>query len=429
MASTAARRRSWVVVGSSTFALTLSVNTLVLAPFGIMITPISEDFGWSRSTVTGALSLYALTAALVMPFMGGLLDRYGFRKVVISGALISGVLLSVLSFAPPSIGIWFVLMAILGVTTTPQNGVPYYKLASQWLDGRRGLAMGIIGTGGAIGGALVPQYVGVLLDNFDWQLTFLGLGVLLVIVVVPVAATLLREPRREEIPDLGVRHEGGILPGLSWREAVRTRQFWQLFVVVLLVGSAIPGVIVQMAPLLMDRGATTSQVIGVVSAMGIATLVGRLLGGFLLDRFFAPLVAGFVFAMPIVGFLLIANGGFGLAVVGALLVGAALGGEGDLVSYMTSRYMGVRFFGQIYGIFMAVLALGYSVGPIAFAAVYDATGSYNPALLAFGIGLAASVALVLGIGKYRYPPVDEQVDATDDATDEDDQGVLTAPVA
>lgn len=404
MAPTTARRRAWFVVGSSTLAMTLSVNALVLTPYGIMIKPIGDEFGWSRSTVTGALSLFALTAALVMPLMGGLLDRYGFRRVVIPGVVVSAVLLGVLAVVPPSIVVWFLVMGLLGIVTTPQNGVPYYKLASEWMDRRRGLAMGIIGTGGAIGVALVPQYVGALLQLVDWRFAFLGLGALLLVVVLPLAVTVLREPHHHELPQLDAGHDVGDVPGMELREALRHRRFWQLFVAVLLVGAAVPGVIVQMVPLLTDRGVSVGQAIGIVSLMSIATMFGRLVGGFLLDYLHAPVVAACVFASPILGFVFVANGGLGFAVAGALLIGTALGAEGDLVSYMVSRYMGVRCFGQIYGIFMAVLAFGYAFGPFAFAVVYDSTGSYTPAFVAFGVGLAVSSVLALTMGRYRYPP-------------------------
>ena len=404
MATTTTQRRAWFIVGSSTLAMTLSVNALVLTPYGILIKPIGDEFGWSRSTVTAALSLYALTAALVMPLMGGLLDRYGFRKVVIPGVVVSGILLCLLAVAPASIVVWFVLMGLLGIVTTPQNGVPYYKLAAQWLDRRRGLAMGIIGTGGAVGIALVPHYVGALLQWVDWRLAFLGLGALLLVVVLPLAGTVLREPRHHELPQPEGRHEVGDVPGMELREALRSPRFWQLFVAVLLMGSAIPGVMVQMTPLLTDRGVSVEAAIGIVSLMSVGTMLGRLVGGFVLDLVQAPLVAAIVFASPILGFLLLANGGFGFAVAGALLIGTALGAEGDIVSYMVSRYMGIKCFGQIYGIFMAVLAFGYAFGPFAFAVTYDVTRSYNPAFVAFGAGLAVSSALALTMGRYRYPP-------------------------
>ena len=404
MPATTTHRRTWFIVGASTLAMTLSVNGLVLTPYGILIKPIGDEFGWSRSTVTGALSLFALTAALVMPVMGWLLDRYGFRRMVVPGAVIGALLLGLLAVAPSSIVLWFLLMGLLGVVTTPQNGVPYYKLASQWLDRRRGLAMGIIGTGGAVGIALVPQYVALLLRLADWRLSFLGLGALLIVVVLPLALTVLREPRAPGMPQWERRRESATAPGMELREALHSRTFWQLVVAVLLVGSAIPGVVVQMTPLLTDRGVSVEQAIGVVSLMSVGTIVGRLVGGFILDHVHAPFVAACVFAVPISGFLFIAHGGLGFAVAGALLIGTAFGAEGDVISYMVSRYMGIRCFGRIYGIFMAALAFGYAFGPFAFAMVYDLSGNYDPAFWLFGVGLAASSALVVTMGRYWYPP-------------------------
>ena len=391
MASKTVQRRAWWMVWTSAAAMVLGVNALILTPYGILIKPIGEETGWSRSVVTGALSLYALTAAVVTPFMGALLDKHGFRKVVAPGIVATSGLMCVLGVVPASVGVWFLLMGVLGVVSSVQNPVPYVKIAAQWVDGRRGLALGIIAVGGALGVALVPPYVGALLELGSWRVAFIGLGGLLLVIGLPLVLGVLREPRADEIEHLDVRLEqGGELPGLELREAVRTRSFWQLLLAVVLFGSAIPGVVVQMTPLLTDGGLSLGRAIGVVSLMSIAMLVGHLVGGYLLDKVHAPFLACAMFAAPIPAFVLLTVDGlgYGLAVAAGLLIGLANGVESDLVSYMVSRYLGIKRFGRIYGVFMAILALGYAIGPL----VYAGVGGY---LLVVITGTPLTIALLV----------------------------------
>lgn len=399
-------KRAWWQVGWATVAITASVASLVLAPFSVLMVPISEEFGWSRSQTSGLVSVFALLAAFVVPFVGKLLDVYGTRKVAIPCTAVTAAGLALLAWLPNSIGIWMTVMGVLGIVSAAVNGMPLIRLGARWVDRRRGLAIGIIGTGLALGQAISPPLVGGLTAAFGWRASFIGLAVFALIVALLPLIFVLREPTAQESRELGEQqlHDERELPGLLLREAVRSRQFWVLLITTLVVGCAIPGALVHLAPMLTDKGVSPAQAIAALSFFAIAAMVGRLLGGFLLDHIFAPLVAAVIFLLPVAGFALLALGGGVLPLIGALLIGFAMGGESDLIGYMTSRYLGMKAFGTIYGLFYGLLALGYAIGPAAYAAAYDLTGNYNAALLGFAVALVAMSALVLLLGKYRYAP-------------------------
>lgn len=400
------QRRAWWMVSWSTIAITASVASLVLSPFSVLLGPISQEFGWSRSQTSGLVSVFALTAAVVTPVVGRLLDKYGTRKVIVPGIILTLIGLASLSILPPALWLWMTVMGLLGVVSVTVNGMPIVRLGARWVDRRRGLAIGIIGTGLALGQAISPVIVGGLLTHFGWRTSFIGLAVFGLIVALLPAAFILRDPRPDESKLLGEtsHHEEQELPGLTVSEAFRTRQYWILLLTTLVIACAMPGVLVHLVSILTDHGISLERAVAALSLAGLATMAGRLIGGFLLDVIHAPYVAMVVFLFPVVGFLFLGSGLGILPLVGAMCVGFAMGGEADLVSYMTSRYLGMKAFGALYGILFALLALGYAIGPAVFAASFDMTGSYHTAYWVFGIALLVVTALLPFMGKYRFKP-------------------------
>jgi MFS family permease len=165
------------------------------------------------------------------------------------------------------------------------------------------------------------------------------------------------------------------------------------------------GTIVHLVPLLTDRGIPASRAVVVFSGIGVSLIVGRLLCGFLLDRFFGPHVAVTFVVLPMLGVVtLLASSDPALTTLGALLVGLGMGAEVDLIGYLQSRYFGLRAFGQIYGYLFAVFTVGTGLGPFVMGATYDAFGSYRPALMAFFAVLACAAWLLLRLPRlYPYP--------------------------
>jgi MFS family permease len=135
----------------------------------------------------------------------------------------------------------------------------------------------------------------------------------------------------------------------------------------------------------------------------LATMSGRLLAGFLVDRIFAPYVATFFFLAPIAGFAFLATATGMLPALGVVLMGMGLGTEIDLIAFLVTRYFGQLSFGQIYGYFFMIFGLGSSFGRFLGGLIFDLAGSYNPALVGAAVALVAAVILVSRLGSYLYP--------------------------
>jgi len=198
-----------------------------------------------------------------------------------------------------------------------------------------------------------------------------------------------------------VLHQG--LPGLTPGEALGALAFWRIAFGFLFVSSVISGLVINLVPLLIDRGMSAAEAARVASIMGIAVLVGRVGIGYLLDRVRAPLVAGLLLALSALGCFLLSVPGLPEWIVplSVISIGLAAAAEVDLLAYLTSRFLGMRAYGRIYGWQLSVFYLGAAAGPFVAGMAYDHFHSYLPTL-----GFAA-VSLLFGafvLGTLSRPP-------------------------
>jgi predicted MFS family arabinose efflux permease len=165
--------------------------------------------------------------------------------------------------------------------------------------------------------------------------------------------------------------------------------FWLLAAAIFLVAMALNGTIIHIVPLLTDRGLSPAIAASLLGVVGLASIVGRLLCGYLADRLFAPHVAAGFFLLPCLGIcLLIMDGGRPLAFIGVVALGLALGWEIDMMGFLTTRYFGLRRFGVLYGYLFAVFSAGSALGPFLMGLSFDVFHSYGLMLATFVVALA-----------------------------------------
>ena len=388
----------WVVVGS-TVALVVCNGPIGLFTFGLFLKPISEEFGWQRGTMSVASSMASLMIAVAVPLTGTLVDRWGVRRVLLPVIVLFSVSVAAISLTSASPTIFVTLYVILGLASAGDGPQPYVKAISAWFDERRGLAVGIAMAGVGLGIVLVPQLTRVLIDAFGWRGAYVGLGVVVLVVSFPAVAVLVHEP-----PAAALGRDA-MLPGLSVREALTgSRRFWLLAAPVFLVATAVNGTVVHIVPLLTDRGVSVSLATSMLSAVGLASVTGRLSCGYLADRLFAPTVAAIFFGLPCIGiYLLIIGAQGGWPLVSAITLGLALGCEIDMIGFMTTRYFGLRRFGELYGYLFAIFAMGSALGPYLMGVTFDAFHSYNVTLAGFVVALLIATLLISRLGGYVFP--------------------------
>jgi MFS family permease len=385
----------WRVAAAAGVGVFVSFASVLVYTFAIFLKPLSEEFGWSRESVSAAFGIAAMTVAVCSPPLGYLLDRHHPRRIILPATAVFGAAFASLSLLTPSLWHLYAVFFVIGVVGNGTAQMAYSRAVSSWFDRRRGMALALVMSGGAIGAMVLPPATEALIAALGWRSAFLAIGAMVLVVGLPAVALFIRErPSAESQVDHATS-------GATLREGLSSRVFW--IAVVVLFGSSIAqnGALTHMSALLTDRGVSTSGGAIALSAMGAASLVGRLMTGWLLDRFFAGRVAFGLLAMAALGTLLLATAdSLTMGVVAAALIGLGMGGEADVTPYILSRYFGLRAFSMLYGVTWTFYAVAGAVGPVLMGRAFDATGSYEALLTQLAVVTLLVGTLMLLLPSY-----------------------------
>jgi len=395
-------KRGWRSLLASSFGNGSGLSGIPFYTFGVFIVPLVEAFGWTRGRVSIAASFMIIGTAITAPIIGTIIDRFGARRVALLSMAGVGVGYLALSLMGDNITMFYaawLLMALIGGGTTP---VVWTRAVNMWFDRGRGLALGLALAGSGVASIFAPRLTIDLIKSSGWQAGYIGLGIFILVVSVPVLALFFKE-RTREIADTATHSAGSDhLPGLTIHDSLRTVAFWKIAIGFFFVSAVIAGLIINLVPLLIDRGLAQTDAAQIAGVMGLAVMGGRVGVGFLLDRFHAPLVARILLAASAGGCLLLSipNTPTWVAVISVISLGLAAAAEVDLVAYLTSRCFGMKSYGKIYGWQLTAFYLGAAAGPLCAGLAYDAFNSYLPTLY------FTAVALVFGaivIGTIKIP--------------------------
>ena len=379
----------------------VSNGPIVLFTFGVFVGPITSEFGWPRATLAMGVVAAHTMGAILLPFVGGLIDRFGARFITLTAVLSFCVVLAGLSFLPDRPWMFVAGYALLGICGAGHSPLPYTRAVSTWFKRKRGFAFGVTLSGVGIGTALMPQIGRALVGSVGWRGAYLGLACAVLVVAAPAVMFLVRD--RDHDPTMAGAPSEELASGASLAEAMRTFRFWSIAIALLLVAVAVNGTLAHVVPMLTDRGISAQAATAALSATGVALILGRLISGYCLDRFYAPYVSAIFFFVPLSGVALLATGSTGLpALAAAVLLGIGIGAEVDIMAYLTGRYFGLKHFGAIYGILLALFTFGSGFGPWIIAVSYDHLHAYTVALTAAGVALLVAAGLVVRLGPYRY---------------------------
>lgn len=400
----------WWVVFAAGVGLALHAGPVITATFGVFFKPLSQEFGWTRAEVSFAFSLFTLVMAGALVAVGRMVDRFGARKVILLSIVLMGLGISSFSFLLSALWHFYALYLFLGIVGSGTTPVSYSKVVAQWFDKKRGLALALAIVGSSVGALFMPPLAQTLIDLIGWRLAYGCVGLLVLCGALPIVGPLLKEtPQQMGLEPDGASETGtSSTPprdqgqGLTRQEAWRTASFWLMGGAFFLISMSFHGCFIHLAPLLTDRGATPQTAALAMSVYAIGSLVGRVGCGYLLDRIFAPYVAMGFFGGAALGMsLLWGSGDNVLAFVAVVLLGLVIGAELDLMAYMTSRYFGLRAFGEIYSYMFAAFLLGAVLGPLLMGAGFDATGSYQLVLGGFAVTPLIAVGCMSRLGPYR----------------------------
>jgi len=410
-AATAAQewRRGWTIVLASVFAFCFFSS--LTAAQGVLMVPIQKDLGFDRTTFSSGVSISGIITAVLSPFFGVLIDRYGTRKLALPGLIGVSLVIGAFSMATPSASLWVGLWVLYGFATLPVKSTIWTTTVAGAFMTARGLALGVTMCGAALAQTITPPLVNWLVGEVGWRSTFLWIGPfwggLAFLVCLPFLRDLHLSPRGKPGSDTADRPD---VPGLTMHEAVRDPALWRIGISTCIFMGLTIGLLVHQFQIMVEAGVSRSTASWLVSLFGIGGIVGKLVTGVLMDRYAPNWIGGLTLASSAIAFLLL-MGAFStlpLITLAMAVNGYASGTKLQIVGYLTSRYAGMRNFGKIFGIMAALIALGTSIGPVAAGRIYDTTGSYETFLIAGVIGSVICGLLVVTLP--RYPSFERRVD-------------------
>ena len=382
------RYEGWRVVGACGAGAFFA--TVPLTTFAVFLQPLADEFSWSREAVSSAFGTLTLVAAVSAPWVGAVLDRFGVRLVVVTCLAISGCCVASLSMLTPALGHLRVVFAVIGFVMMGASPIAYSRAIFGWFTAHRGRALGVMLAGASLSGITLPPVAQALISEWGWRIAWLTLGLGTLTIALPSALAFLRE----RPSTVAAGH--GIVPEVPVSQALRSRLFWTLVVVVFGGTIATNGALVHLVALLTDRGVSASQAALSVSVLSGASLVGRLVTGWLLDRFAAARVSVVLLMIAAAGtFALSIADSFAAGLIASICLGFGSGGETDVVPYLIARHFGLRSLSTLYGFNWTAWGLAGVAGPILLGRAFDATGSYAAAMIQLGVITLAAAALML----------------------------------
>ena len=389
----------WYVVAGAFAVLFLAYG--LQFSYGLFVTGMARDLGWSRAETSLPYSVYVLGYMLLSVGTGRATDRYGPRIVITIGAALLGLGwgLSALVTERWHLHLTLGCIAALGMSVT---WVPCNATVARWFVRRRGYAVGLASSGTSFGNFVVPAIAAPLIAAYGWRIALAALAGGCAALMMVAARFMLRDPESH-----GLSPDGDPLPavtapvtGATLAEAMRGASFWLLTAIYVATWLAVFMPFVHAVAMAEDLGYSKAAAASVLSAIGIGGVLGRLCSGALLDRLghIPALIA--IFALQVVSFVLFASASaLSTLWLAAALFGFAYGGGVTALAPLCAAVYGRAHVATIVGTIFSLTALPSAAGPWIAGWLYDATGGYGPALwFAAGLNVVA-LALTLALSR------------------------------
>jgi MFS family permease len=398
------------VVVAAMVGVALGLSPIPFYTIGMLAPQLSAEFGWSFAALMASITVQSGVVMIASPLAGIAIDRFGARPVALVSLPLFGLSFMSLALSNGSLTLYYaqwVIMAVLGVGTLSAT---WTRVVTQWFDKWRGMALGLASCGTGITGFIIKPLCAHLIETHGWRTAVVVVGCLPIVVGVPVVALLFREMARgAAAPDKPLEAaEEVVQSGLTLAEAARDRRLWIMAGAFLFIAFALTAPTPNLENILKTRAFTLPQIGEITAAFGLSVIAGRLIGGWLLDRFWAPLIALVILAFPALGCWLLTSSALSplIATLAVISLGFGAGFEFDLLAYLISRFFGQRHYGAIYGCFYAVIAFAGGLGPVVFGYVFDRIGDYTIALRSGSACLVVGAVLLLAMG--AYPKLSEK---------------------
>ncbi len=366
-----------------------SLSATFTFTFGAFIEPLEAEFGWSRGDIALGMSVITIVGALLSPPIGMLVDRWGPRRLGVPGSLLFAVGFGTLGLTTGNIWVWWGQWLMLAFAFICIKPLIWSTAVASTFDKQRGLAFAVAMCGNGIASTFTPSLATWAIAEHGWRLAFSIVGGTVGLIAFPILFFFLHSGADRALAKSKKPVDQGddaapkpALYGLTTREAMRTAAFYKIGLAAFLFTVAAIGIVPNMIPILSSFEISRGEAAAIAGVAGMSSIIGRLVTGVLLDRFNPNLIAGTVVLLPVISCLLLLGspGSVPIAMLAAVVIGAALGSEVDVIAFLTAKQFGTLCYGTIFGVMSGLWAVATAIGPFLVNRSYDITGSYVTAI-------------------------------------------------
>ncbi len=375
-------------------ACIMAAQALVFFTFGVFLRPLTAEFNWQRGALSGASSIAMLLSGFFAILSGRLSDKYGPRVLLTLSGILVGVGFLLMSQINSLWQVYLVWGFFMGVGSSCCF-IPITSTIPRWFAKKRGIAIGITVAGFGLGGVISPPLAQWLISTYEWRQSYLILGLISLIIVIPLAQFMKHSPQRVGLKPYG-ESEGienkqslaSAVEGLSLTQAIKTSRFWIFGLILFCFFFCIQVIVIHIVPYTIDIGISPIIAASITSIIAGISIIGRLSMGFISDKVGSRLllVACISLAALALIWLLFAKEIWMLYVF-AVIFGAAYGGNVLLDTVISAELFGLGSLGVILAVLMLCGTIGGALGPPLAGSIFDITGSY---------GLAFLICIILG---------------------------------
>jgi sugar phosphate permease len=405
----------WWIVFCAAAIVFLSAGTFFYG-FGLLVGPLTAEFGWSRAAVSVGFSLRTQGGGVAAPLVGVLVDKVGVRRLTTIGIIVAASGFVLLSRVQSLWGFYAAILVIAaGMSAT--GGANAATIIAQWFRRSRGRALGLMTFGGGMGGISAIVFA-ALIAKLGWRDALVAIAVVQIVVCVPLALSMRNRPSDMGLPVDGIEEDeaaqgmAGRRPvpttglDLTGREALRSVLFWKVALTFALSNFATTAIIVHQIPFLVEQvGSTEAFAATSVTIMTAISLAGRLGFGVAADRYPKALLAGAALLCSAAGLALFSTVHHEWQLIYVLpFFGTGFGAAVPLRAAIQAEYFGLKAYGTIQGMLFTASTIGAVFGPLIAGYLYDATADYRPAFLMLAIGPLVALPLILSTHGVSKPP-------------------------
>jgi len=386
----------WWVVGGAFLLLFCSMGTHFYA-FPVFFDVLVREMEWTRTQVALALTVGTFVLGAVGLLVGGLIHKVGLRPVLVCGTLIAGLgfLLLTTVTEPWQFYLYYGLVLSAGIAGI--EAVPTMTAVEAWFDRGKSTALGVATTGMGVGGVVMAPLAGWLISRYDWQITFVFMAGIVILVGIPISIIIMRTPGGRKVAPRQEQQEGLKARDATIGQALRQKSFWLVSIGAMLwLWAYLIGLTHQVA-FAVDIGIDRVAAAGAVGLLCAFSIPGRLGFGKLGDIMDKRYVMMMAASLQVVAFvILLKTTNLTMLYIYSSLIGVGMGGLTPILPGLLTDYFGRNHFAAIYGASGMVNTLGLMIGPVYGGWLFDTTGSYSLAFLSgIIITLLAVVLLYL----------------------------------